>query len=90
MLVWLELRPLHDEQPGQDVNEDPFDPWRHLVSLRRTKVDVQHDDRHTNAGKMNLFVTKPEESLAVARCGAQGRGFDSREGGPLFTSSIPR
>ena len=28
--------------------------------------------------------TKPEESLGVARLEAQGRGLDSREGGPLF------
>ena len=37
----------------------------------------------------NDVNTKPEELLALTRCGAQGHGFDSREGGSLFTSSIP-
>ena len=49
VLVRLELGPLHDEQPGQDVDEDPLHPRRHLVRLRRPEVHVQHHHRHRDA-----------------------------------------
>ena len=41
--------PLHDEEPGQQVDEDPPDPGRHQVGLRRPEVDVEHHDRHADA-----------------------------------------
>ena len=40
MLIWLKLRTLHNQKPGQDVNEYPLHPWGHLVGLRRTKVHI--------------------------------------------------
>ena len=49
VLVGLELRPLHDEQSGEDVDEDPLHPRRHLVRLRRPEVHVQHHHRHRDA-----------------------------------------
>lgn len=39
----------HDEEAGQLVDEHGPHPGRHRVSLRRTKVDVQHQYRYTNA-----------------------------------------
>ena len=40
--------PPHDQQPGQNVDEDPSDPGRHGVSLRGAEVDIEHHHRHTN------------------------------------------
>ncbi len=57
MFVWLELRPLHDEQPRQDVYEDPLHPGRHLVRLRRPEVHVQDHNRHAyTAMKFNIVM----------------------------------
>ena len=41
--------PLHDEEPGQQVDEDPPHPGRHQVGLGRAEVDVEHHDRHADA-----------------------------------------
>ena len=60
VLVRLELWPLHDEQPGQDVDEDPLHPRRHLVRLRRPEVHVQHHHRHRDA----VCVKEEEEEKA--------------------------
>ena len=45
---------------------------------------------HYTMALENVRKMKAEELLAVARCGAQGRAFDSWEGCLLFTSSIPQ
>ena len=40
VLIRLELRPLHYQKPREDMDENPFDPRRHLVCLRGTKVNI--------------------------------------------------
>ncbi|GBP52855.1 hypothetical protein EVAR_39019_1 [Eumeta japonica] len=47
--VELVLRPLHEEQARKDVYEDPLDPRRHAVRLRRSEVDVEHHHGHADA-----------------------------------------
>ena len=42
-------RPLHAEQPRQDVDEDPPHPRRHGVSLRGAEVDIEDHHRHHDA-----------------------------------------
>ena len=42
-------RPLHDQEPGQKVDEDSPHPGRHQVGLRGPEVDVEHHHRHTDA-----------------------------------------
>lgn len=32
--VWLELRPLHDQQSWEYMDENPLDPGSHFMSLR--------------------------------------------------------
>ena len=46
--------PLHDEEPGQQVDEDPPDPGRHQVGLGRPEVDVEHHDRHADAATPHI------------------------------------
>ena len=46
--------PLHDEEPGQQVDEDPPDPGRHQVGLGRPEVDVEHHDRHADAATQHI------------------------------------
>ena len=46
--------PLHDEEPGQQVDEDPPDPGRHQVGLGRPEVDVEHHDRHADAATHHI------------------------------------
>ena len=40
---------LHDQQPGQEVDEDPPDPGRHQVGLRGPEVDVEYHHSHADA-----------------------------------------
>ena len=40
---------LHDEEPGEEVDEDSPHPGRHQVSLGRPEVDVEHHHRHADA-----------------------------------------
>ena len=49
MAILVIDRPLHAEQPGQDVDEDSADPGRHGVSLRGAEVDIEDHHRHHNA-----------------------------------------
>ena len=49
MRIVLVLRSLHDEEPRQDVDEDPSHPRRQLVRLGGTEVHVQHQHRHRYA-----------------------------------------
>ena len=49
MAILVIDRPLHAEQPGQDVDEDSADPGRHGVSLRGAEVDIEHHHRHHDA-----------------------------------------
>ena len=46
--------PLHDEEPGQQVDEDPPDPGRHQVGLGRPEVDVEHHDRDADAATHHI------------------------------------
>ena len=41
--------PLHDEEPGQQVNEDPPHPGRHQVGLGGPEVDVEDDHGDADA-----------------------------------------
>ena len=52
MLVEIVERPPHDEQPRQNVDEDPPDPGCHGVRLRCPEVYVEHDDRHAYTEKV--------------------------------------
>ena len=55
VLVEVVVRPTHDQQPWQDMDEDPSDPGGHGVGLRGPKVNVEHDDSYTYAGtKQNI------------------------------------
>ena len=49
MAILVIDRPLHAEQPGQDVDEDSSDPGRHGVGLWGPEVDVEnhHGDADT-------------------------------------------
>ena len=56
VLFEVKVRPTHDEQPRQNMDEDPADPRRHRVRLRRPKVNVQnhHGHAYTENGKPTL------------------------------------
>ncbi len=42
LLLVVLVRPLHAEEPREELNEDPLDPGRHFVSGRRAIVDIQN------------------------------------------------
>ena len=46
VLVEVEVRPTHYQQPRQNMDEDPTDPRRHRVRLRRPKMNVQNHHGH--------------------------------------------
>ena len=65
--------PLHDEEPGQQVNEDPPHPGRHQVGLRGPEVDVEDD--HGDANAEGVEDHGEQDELAQQR-NDQGGGRD--------------
>ena len=65
--------PLHDEEPGQQVNEDPPHPGRHQVGLRGPEVDVEDD--HGDADAEGVEDHGEQDELAQQR-NDQGGGRD--------------
>ncbi len=57
LLLWLRW-PLHDEQPGQYLNEDPSHPWGHNVGLQGPEVDVEHNYSHTYAAIQDTISSR--------------------------------
>ena len=55
------LGPPHGQQSRQDVNEDPADPRRHLVCLRRPEVDVEYHHSHADTNQSNNQQRDEEE-----------------------------
>ena len=56
MSIFVVDGPLHAEQAGQDVDEDPADPGGHGVGLWGPEVDIQHNHSHTDTEIKNQLI----------------------------------
>ena len=49
VLVFVKVRPLDVEKPGQDVNEDFPHPGSHLVGLGTPEMNIENQNGYTDA-----------------------------------------
>ena len=69
-LLLLVLRPLHEQQPGQDYQEESLDAGHHHVGRRRPEVNIQNENRHN-------YGTRDQNHRKQEILSDQGRGQGS-------------
>lgn len=89
VLVEVEVWPTHDEQPRQNMDEDPADPRRHRVRLWRPKMNVQNHHSHAYTEKRKPTLEgRPNFENSRSREGSRLRIFFSAH--PNISGSLGR